>query len=63
MTNQEYQRQIDLEVDITKLREQIEDMKSCCICGKLYKCEAWKGVNEPPIHNLNDAPCEEWELG
>ena len=48
---------------IRELEEQIEDMKSCCICGKLNNCEVWKESATSPIHNVNDAPCEEWELG
>lgn len=48
---------------IRELEEQIEDMKSCCICGKLNNCEVWKESATPPIHNVNDAPCDEWELG
>lgn len=51
---------------IRELEEQIEDMKSCCICGKLNTCEVWREVLADaryPIHNVNDAPCDEWELG
>lgn len=48
---------------IRELEEQIEDMKSCCICGKLGECEVWQEAATPPIHNVNDAPCDEWELG
>lgn len=54
MTDQEY---------IKQLEEQIEDMKSCLNCAKYHNgCDAWMGVEEPPIHNVNDGPCDEWEL-
>ena len=48
---------------LVELEEQIEDMKSCCICGKLGTCEVWQEAADPPIHHVNDAPCDEWELG
>ena len=48
---------------IYELEEQNEKMKSCINCGKYHNgCDAWMGVEEPPIHNVNDGPCDEWEL-
>lgn len=48
---------------INELEEQNEKMKSCINCGKYHNgCDAWMGVEEPPIHNVNAGPCDEWEL-
>ena len=57
---------IDVHEMLTEIKAQLdqaEDMKSCCTCGKLCECAVWADAIDPPVHNVNDAPCDEWELG